>query len=200
MRHRSLAPPDPPLDDGVVRLRELRPADAPAYARAFREDPDLGRLSGEDPDPDEAEAAKRITEVNPRRIAAGEAVELAVAESDHDAFIGAALLNRVSWRHGRAEIGFWLTRDARGQGMGRRMLDLLVDWAFGPLALARVHLETYPENEATRALARRAGFVEEGLLREHALERGERVSLVVCGLLARERALKQTSGQSPLAG
>src|SRR4051794_41533542 len=44
--------------DGVA-LRRLRAGDAPAYAAAFRDDPELGRLIGTESDPDEARVRER---------------------------------------------------------------------------------------------------------------------------------------------
>jgi RimJ/RimL family protein N-acetyltransferase len=181
---RSLAHPEPPLEDGVVRLRALRLDDAALYAAAFVDDPQLGFLAGEDPDPDEAAVRRRIVEDGPEYAVAGQGIEFAVAACDDDRFLGSAILFHLDWRHLRGEIGFWLVPAARGRGVAARAVDLLVGWAFGTLELQRLWLETYPDNVATRRVAERAGFVEEGLLRSHARERGRRMSLVVYGRLS----------------
>jgi RimJ/RimL family protein N-acetyltransferase len=62
----------------------------------------------------------------------------------------------------------------------------LLDQAFGPLGLERVSLHTDPSNERSRAVARRLGFVEEGLLRQGTAFPDERRDELVYGLLAEE--------------
>ena len=181
-----LAPPDPPLDDGVVRLRALREDDAAPYAAAFVEDPDLGFLAGVPHEPDAGEARMRIADELPRFAADGRAIEVAVAASGDDRFLGSAILWHVDWDNRRAEAGIWLRRESRGAGAGRRALTLLLGWAFGPLGFERVTMETLEENAPMRRLAERVGFADEGLLRDHVVERGERRSVALYGMLARE--------------
>lgn len=50
--------PDSLTGDAVV-LRRLRADDAPTYAAAFRDDPELGRLLGMEEDPGEEQARER---------------------------------------------------------------------------------------------------------------------------------------------
>jgi RimJ/RimL family protein N-acetyltransferase len=171
-----------------VRLRALTVEDAAAYAAAFVDDPQLGFLAGEKTDPDEEEVRRRVVE-GAENAATRTSIELALVSSDDGTFLGSPYLFHVDRHHARGEIGFWLAPNARGRGYATRGFELLVGWAFGSLGLERLWLETYPENAAMRRLAERAGFVEEGVLRSHAWERGQRMSLVVYGLLkADERA------------
>jgi RimJ/RimL family protein N-acetyltransferase len=121
-----------------------------------------------------------------RRSESGKGIELAIADTD-DEFLGSAILH-VNWRHERGGMGFWIARAARRRGDGVRAVTLLAGWAFDALGLGRVYLETYPSNVPMRRTAERAGLTEEGTLRGHALQHGERTSLVVYGLLASEWA------------
>ena len=85
----------PTLREGDVTVRPLAERDAAAYAAAFRDDPDLGRLLG----------------------------------------------------------------------------------------MERIEIQTFPDNEAAKGLARSLGFVEEGVMRGRNLERGARVDLALFALL-----------------
>ena len=166
--------------DGVL-LRRLRPDDAPAYAAAFRDDPELGRLLGMEDDPAEEgvrERAGRAVE----DAAEGKYVELVVGEE----LAGTVILHSFSELHRRAEIGFWLVPDARGRGLGSRAVALGVSWAFEALDLLRVEMTTTPDNAAVFALARRLGFTQEGVLRKRNVERGQRVDVVWFGVLREE--------------
>jgi len=75
---------------------------------------------------------------------------------------------------GSAEIGYWLAPDRRGQGLMSRAVALVLDTAFGRLALDRVLWRAYVGNLASRRVAERAGFRVEGEVRLGALQRGVR--------------------------
>ena len=53
-----------------------------------------------------------------------------------------------------------------GRGLGAVLLDAAVAHAFGGGAAHRLQLRVYPENTRARRVYARAGFVEEGLLRD----------------------------------
>jgi RimJ/RimL family protein N-acetyltransferase len=171
--------------DGV-RLRPLREADAAAYARAFVDDPDLGRLLGIERDPDEATARGRPARAV-QWAAEGNAVELAVADPATDAFVGVVLLHSLSEQHQRCEAGFWLVPASRGRGLGTAAVAAVCDWAFGTLDLLRIELTTTPDNRSVPGVARRLGFKHEGVQRKRNVERGERVDVVLYALLREER-------------
>jgi RimJ/RimL family protein N-acetyltransferase len=164
--------------DGVA-LRPLREDDAPAYAAAFRDDPDLGRLVGAEKDPDEATVRRRLGEDRG-------GFELAITADRSDAFRGVVAVHRIEPDHGRAEVGFWLVPQARGAGLGPRAVALVVDWLFDHEGLRRIEMTTTPDNTAAVVLARRLGFTQEGVLRQRDIERGRPVDIVWLGLLRDE--------------
>jgi ribosomal-protein-alanine N-acetyltransferase len=168
--------PDTLSGDGVV-LRRMRADDAPAFAAAFRDDPELGRLLGLDEDPGEDAVRERI--------AAGGRNQLAVAGED-GGFLGQVMLHSHDERHRRCEVAFWLVPGARRRGLGSRAVGLVVSWAFEQLDLLRVEMTTTPDNPSVPALARRLGFTQEGVLRKRNVERGQRVDVVWFGVLREE--------------
>jgi RimJ/RimL family protein N-acetyltransferase len=161
--------------DGVVRLRRLRPDDVVAYVGAFADDPDLARDRGLERAPDEA-AVRSWMEVT------DDFAELAIADAQ-DALVGSVMLYALAWRHKRAELGYWLVPAARGRGLATRALRLAVRWMFEDLGLERAQIVTTPDNAGSLAVARRLGFVEEGLLRGRDIEDGRRIDVVIYGLL-----------------
>jgi RimJ/RimL family protein N-acetyltransferase len=165
--------------DGVT-LRPLRPDDAPAFAGAFVDDPALGALVGFEEDPDEAWFRDSLD---------GEqrsGFQLAVTAGGSDALLGIVIVHHVEADHGRAEVGFWLAREARGAGLGKRAVTLLVDWLFDQPGVRRLELTTTPDNAGALALAESLGFTREGVLRERTVERGQAVDIVWFGLLREE--------------
>ena len=165
------------LKGNGVTLRRLRSGDARAYAAAFKDDPELGRLIGTETDPDEARVRDRAT--------ADRRFELAITDAD-DAFAGMVLLHSLDERHRHCEVGFWLVPAARGIGLATRAVRLVVSWAFEELDVLRVEMTSTPDNAGVFALAERLGFTHEGVLRKRNVERGQRVDVVWFGVLREE--------------
>lgn len=85
-----------------------------------------------------------------------------------------------------AHVGIGLSPDAQGEGLGTEAVELVCDYAFRIRDLYRLQIETLAVNTAMRRAAEKAGFVQEGVLRQGAYVLGERVDDVVYGLLRPE--------------
>jgi ribosomal-protein-alanine N-acetyltransferase len=170
------------LEREGVALRRLRTRDAGPFAAAFRDDPELGIMIGADEDPTE-NGIRRFIARQPGLRARGEFLGMAVTDSSKRPFLGHVMLHTVAWRHKRAEIGYWLVTSARGRGVGRTAVSLLVDWAFDELELERLEITTTPDNGPARALAGSLGFTEEGVMIARNLERGRRVDVMILARL-----------------
>lgn len=171
------------LTDGVVLIRRLTEADAHAFAQGFADDPTLGAMVGVETDPTPEEVvAREFTNRPPHAFPA-----LAIADAANDgAFLGGIGIYRLDRHHRRGEVGFWLVPQARRRGLTGRAVRLLTTWAFDTLALDRMELTTTPDNTATRALALKLGFTEEGTMRERNFERGRRVDVMMFAVLKDE--------------
>lgn len=166
---------------GSALLRPLRAEDAPEYAAAFKADPNLGRLLGIEEDPPAEKIAERAASM--QQIASeGRFVELAVVEKE-GAFAGSVTFHSFAMEHRRCEVGFWLVPEVRGRGLGSDAVAAAADWVFGSLDFLRLEMTTTPDNPAVPALARRLGFQLEGTQRKRNVERGQRVDVVLYGLL-----------------
>ncbi|MGI8714908.1 MAG: GNAT family N-acetyltransferase [Solirubrobacteraceae bacterium] len=166
-----------------VTLRPIRTADTEPYAQAFVDDPNLGRLLGMERDPTSESLRERLANAH-ERAAQGKGVELAIERKG--GFAGSVLAHSFDWTHRRCEIGFWLVPGARHHGLGGAAVARLLDWVFAELPIDRVEMTTTSDNAATRAFARRMGFLEEGVWRQRNVERGRRVDLAQFGLLREE--------------
>jgi RimJ/RimL family protein N-acetyltransferase len=176
----------PVLTDGSVTVRGMQVGDVDGYVAAFRDDPELANLLGDEED---AEADDVLRWVNaawaePPGFASW---EFAIADTATDTFLGTIMLHSCDWKNRRAETRFWLTPQARGHGVLSRALDLVLEWAFGELALERMELTALPENAAVPRIAEKFGYVFEGTMRKRNFERGRRVDLRLWGLLRDER-------------
>ena len=102
-------------------------------------------------------------------------------------FIGAAGFHIISWHRRFAELGYWIDKNAQGRGIMTRACSALITHAFDGMKLHRVEIRCDPENVRSRAIPKRLGFTQEGVLRE-SLERFDGVmrDAVVYGLLTHE--------------
>ena len=67
--------------------------------------------------------------------------------------------------NGVGEMSYWTFPADRGQGFASRAVRLACAFAFAELAVERMEIYVAVDNLASRGVARRAGFVEEGVLR-----------------------------------
>ncbi|MEA2412463.1 MAG: hypothetical protein QOC77_3024 [Thermoleophilaceae bacterium] len=175
----ALTPPDPPLADGVVALRAWRNTDAADITRLFEDSEALEWTRAPSPYR-EGDAFQWLASL-PTQMRRGEALALAITDASDGTLLGSIDLRLRG--EGRAEFGYVIGAWARRRGVGTRALRLYAKWAFTALGLARLELLVQPGNDASLALGRRAGFVEEGLLRSHSIIRGHRKDMVMMALL-----------------
>lgn len=166
-------------------LRPFTDADIPAWAQAFRDDPELGAAIGTETDPDEESLADRPVK-NAAGADEGIYLDLAIADLNDDSLLGGVTLHSFDWRHSHAEVGFWLAPGARGRGVATEAVAMCIEWAFRELEMHRVEMTTLPQFDRALALAERLGFRQEGLMRERNLERGVRLDVVMLAVLQYE--------------
>jgi RimJ/RimL family protein N-acetyltransferase len=84
---------------------------------------------------------------------------------DTGAFAGAALAPRIDRDARTVELGYMVVPAFRRRGIATDALELLARWALAELGALRLELLIGTDNEASRIVARRAGFHREGVLR-----------------------------------
>jgi len=177
------------LNGRFVTLREIRRSDLPAMHRELHSDVVTASLSNVDPWRPvslarlEAEFDRALTEPE-----SPQHVRFAVQERDDDAgeLIGSCGLWQVDLHNGTGHVGIQLVSSVRGRGLGTDVVRVLCHYAFVVRGLHRLSLETLATNQAMRTAASRAGFLEEGRIREAAYLLGERVDEITFGLLRSE--------------
>lgn len=173
--------PSPPLEDEVVLLRPYRREDVPAVT-AGCQDPEVPRWTTIPSPYSEADARDFIGRSDSDRRA-GRELALAIVAAGDGELLGGCGLAHFDWENRKAEIGYWVTRDARRRSVGTRAVILLSRWALAAAGLERIELLTDPANEPSIRLAERAGFTREGLLRGYRRRGSGRWDLVMHSLL-----------------
>jgi RimJ/RimL family protein N-acetyltransferase len=175
--------PDPPLTDGEIVLRGWTLSDVPALTVACQ-DPEIPRWTVV-PSPYTERHARDFIAGCAEGRDAGRELALAIVDT-RDILLGAIGIGRFEWDDGKAEIGYWIAREARRRAVGARATRLLARWALTDLRLERLELLANPENEASQRLAERAGFTREGVLRGYRRRHDQREDLVMFSLLAED--------------
>jgi GrpB-like predicted nucleotidyltransferase (UPF0157 family)/RimJ/RimL family protein N-acetyltransferase len=144
------------LTDAVVTLREWQRADAPAIVECVAGDEELAGWLDRLPQPYTLDDALFYIEME------GEE-KFAVTDAASGRVLGSIGI-RWDEADSTAEIGYWLRRDAQGNGYMTRAAVLVSRYALAKGA-ARVFLRADPENVASCRVAEKAGFTREGVLR-----------------------------------
>jgi RimJ/RimL family protein N-acetyltransferase len=153
--------PTAPISDGTVSLRVWATTDAPSMRRVFL-DPEMYRWTDADPDETEADFAGAIERGWGHREAG---TRLCLAITDAQGVVGA--IDLMMGEFERGELGYALGAWARGKGYATRAVRLLSDWSFAHAGVLRLELPIPVDHARSRAVAERAGYRYEGLLRSY---------------------------------
>jgi RimJ/RimL family protein N-acetyltransferase len=177
-----LAPPDPPLSDGVVTLRGWRDTDVAALPVLMDEE-EIARWTPA-PSPYRERHAIEWLATHSTLMRRRSELPLAVVAADSGELLGSIALRFPD--EGRGELGYVIGAPVRRRGYATRAVRLYARWAFEELGIERLELLVQTDNEASLALAERVGFRREGVLRSYRSLRGRRVDMVVLGMLRGE--------------
>jgi RimJ/RimL family protein N-acetyltransferase len=178
----SLPCPDAGLTDGTITLRRWRRNDLEALVAACQ-DPEIARWTRVPFPYTEADARAFLLHRYDAMHAGTLAPFAIVSATDDTQLLGSISLMRPDWEHRRAEVGYWLARESRGQGHATRAVKLICGWGLASLGLERIDLLAAPANQASQRVAERAGFTREALLRSYMDSNEGRRDMFAFGLL-----------------
>ncbi|MGD0749260.1 MAG: GNAT family N-acetyltransferase [Acidimicrobiales bacterium] len=112
------------------------------------------------------DAGRAFIERQHDRAVQGDGYSFVIAEdADPTSGVGSIGLWLQEIESGRASIGYWVVAAARGRGLAAHALRAVVEFAFGELAIPRLHLFVEPWNTASARTAQAGGFGREATLR-----------------------------------
>jgi ribosomal-protein-serine acetyltransferase len=79
---------------------------------------------------------------------------------------GAIGLHRFDRRHLSSSVGYWVDGGHEGRGIATRACRAIVSEGFSGCGLHRIEIRCATGNERSAAIAKRLGFVHEGVLRD----------------------------------
>jgi RimJ/RimL family protein N-acetyltransferase len=191
MRRRSRAPRivlgADPLVDGPTALRPWRDTDVPGIVAACQ-DPDISRWTRVPWPYGTADARLFVIGRHDALRTASAAPFAIVSTRDDSLLLGSVALMGFDWDHARCEVGYWLSREARGAGHATRGVRLICGWGFEQLGIERIGLMAATGNPASQRVAERGGFEREAVLRSYLVGRDGRQDMVMFGLLANRQS------------
>ena len=95
---------------------------------------------------------------------------------------GLSVFDRPRRKHA-ANMGMGVCEQHRNKGVATQLLKAMVELAFNWLAVRRIELEVYTDNEAAIALYKKHGFEIEGTSKSYAFRDGEYVDVFLMAKL-----------------
>jgi ribosomal-protein-serine acetyltransferase len=80
--------------------------------------------------------------------------------------VGVIGFNRIDWQNHIGYIGYWLSESHQGRGIMTASCQAIIHHAFTALKLNRLVIYCASENQRSRAIPERLGFIHEGVARE----------------------------------
>lgn len=172
----------PILEDGDLRLRKARASDVQGRLD-LGTSPEIAHMFGVHPDDCTVLTQRSAEDWVTSRIKTPNCWVV-----DHqDRLIGDAFFHMVDTRDRRASLALGILDPALlGQGLGTRMLHLLLNQGFGTMKLHRIALRVIEYNARAIAAYRKVGFVAEGRERQSARVGNIWYDDIIMGLLAPE--------------
>jgi RimJ/RimL family protein N-acetyltransferase len=150
--------PDPPLTDGVVRLRPWSAHDVDALVAAWADD-EIQRWTLVPARREAADALRWIASEQLRRDR-GLALDLVVAPAadDDPTVLGEIGMVPLAGGPSRAELGWWVAPEHRRRGVATRAVGLFAGWLRDKMEFTDLFAQVDPENPASIWVAEAAGL------------------------------------------
>lgn len=80
--------------------------------------------------------------------------------------VGMIGLHYIDWKNKSTSIGYFLAENAQGNGIITKSVSSLIEYIFNGLDLNRIEIQCAMNNEKSKAIPKRLGFINEGVIRE----------------------------------
>jgi len=105
---------------------------------------------------------------------------------DNEEVIGQASFKSIRWFNRKAELSLFLKPEFQGRKYGLKILEAMMEYAFGKLNFYRLEAEVIEYNEKAKKLVEMMGFTLEGRLRQAKYFEGKYYDISRYGILKHE--------------
>lgn len=155
----------PTLETERYMLRAVTLEDAPDIFHILS-DPRVMRYLARQPMTSLEEAVQRV-QSHHTTFQNQEGIIWGVASREGGQLIGTCVFWHLNKEHFRAEVGYILGAEWWGQGVMTEAVSAVLTFGFTTMGLHSVEAQLDPENDASRRLLEKLGFVQEGYFREN---------------------------------
>jgi RimJ/RimL family protein N-acetyltransferase len=156
----------------TIRLELFGSKHLAAFAALF-DDPDVARFTRLPTSPPPGYPEEWLHFYDEGRLA-GTREAFAIVDAATGGFLGIGVAPRIDREARTLELGYVVAAGARGRGTATRALQLLTRWSFDEIGALRSELFISTDNEASKIVAARCGYVREGVLRSAHFKDGVR--------------------------
>lgn len=168
------------------KLVELKPIDLEKMAAAFvgwHRDTEYSRMADDDP----ANLYSVRADQEWLESHADSMTMFGIHEKVEGRLIGSIELAGFNWCSGDAWVGIGIgERDFWGKGFGTEAMQMILRYGFEELNLHRVSLSVFAYNTRGIRSYEKAGFKEEGRIRQFMVREGQTWDLIIMGILRSE--------------
>jgi [ribosomal protein S5]-alanine N-acetyltransferase len=176
----------PFLEGKRIYLREVRLTDVNENYYRWMNDKEVTRYLESRFYPNSME---KLAEYVTTKLGDRNNIFLAIVQKDGDRHIGNIKLGPIDWIHRVGDLGLIIgEKDCWGKGYASEAISLVVEYAFGQLNLRKVTAGCYALNQGSIKAFQKAGFVIEGVRRQHYYCGGSYDDGILLGILRSEGA------------
>jgi len=170
-KYHTLLPIFDELQGERVGIRPYRESDAPALVEAVSESRNHIRpwLGFADAHQTVEESRDWIIQQQAKFLLR-EVMAFSLWDKVSGKLVGGMALHPRNWKARSFEIGYWLRVSATGHGYVTEAVKLLTEYVFTHLAANRIEIRCDARNTHSAAVAQRLGFIQEGRLRNQAVD------------------------------
>lgn len=177
-------PKNPYLKGAIINLRRIHKSDAESIYQHVKA-PEIARYTFI-PHPYNIQDALSFIRLTHRQYRNGTNFPLGMEHPQTKQIIGMIALDKVSYEHKNAELGYWLGKKYWGQRITQEAIKLILRYGFKELKLRRIYARVMHPNIASSKLLEKSGFSHEGTMRKMLYRRKQWLDMLWFGLLKEE--------------
>ncbi|HUW78912.1 MAG TPA: GNAT family N-acetyltransferase [Candidatus Nanopelagicaceae bacterium] len=168
-------PTDPIIGDGIT-LRQFTADDIPVVYETCN-DPEIQKWLPLASPYELKDAEGFVQEFAVNALNTGTGIVFAI-DVDGE-LVGAIDISGTSWSNRDCGIGYWAVPRHRGRGHMTKALTLLSDWVLRDQGFERIEIFIATDNFASQKVVEKADFKREGICRNKATQRGEKIDVIL---------------------
>jgi len=173
----------PKLETNRLIVREIGNADIEAVFSIFS-NAEVTRFYGMEPMENVSQAKQIITNLA-KSYQAKQGIRWGIVLKENNELIGTIGFNNWNPKNKRAEVGYDLHPSHWRKGYATEAIQRVLSFGFREMDLNRMGAIVYLENTASRQLLNSIGFIEEGILKDYMLQKGQFYDVTMYSLLKR---------------